>query len=90
MTRNFLAPLAAAILTAGAALADPAEISRSITDIAAGADRHDWTRVRGAFAETVTTDYTSLWGGDPVTQPLTSWSPVGPVSCPASRSRITW
>lgn len=58
----------AAVLTASAALADPIEISRSITDIAAGADRHDWARVRGAFAETVTTDYTSLWGGEPVTQ----------------------
>ncbi len=45
-------------------MADPAEITRSITDIAAGADRGDWDRVRSAFAETVTTDYTSLWGGD--------------------------
>lgn len=63
-----LVTVLAAVLTASAALADPIEISRSITDIAAGADRHDWERVRGAFAETVTTDYTSLWGGEPVTQ----------------------
>lgn len=59
---------AAASLVASIAFADQAEISRSITDIAAGADRHDWTRVRAAFADTVTTDYSSLWGGDPVTQ----------------------
>ena len=49
-------------------MANPAEISRTITDIAAGADRHDWNRVRGAFAEQVTVDYTSLWGGEPATQ----------------------
>ncbi|MEM9210039.1 MAG: nuclear transport factor 2 family protein [Pseudomonadota bacterium] len=48
---------------------NPIEIERSITDIAAGADRADWPRVRSAFADTVTVDYTSLWGGDPVTQP---------------------
>ncbi|WP_170330978.1 nuclear transport factor 2 family protein [Ruegeria arenilitoris] len=53
-------------------------ISQAITDIAAGADRHDWTRVRTAFADTVTTDYTGLWGGDPVTQSadklIASWA----------------
>lgn len=69
MAHKSLTILAAA-LSAGAAFADPVEISRSITDIAAGTDRQDWARVRGAFAETVTTDYTSLWGGDPVTQPV--------------------
>lgn len=63
-----MAAAMAATLYCGVALAGQAEISRTITDIAAGADRHDWSRVRGAFAETVTTDYTSLWGGDPVTQ----------------------
>ncbi|MCR9136667.1 MAG: nuclear transport factor 2 family protein [Alphaproteobacteria bacterium] len=47
---------------------DERGISTAITAIAAGADRHDWNRVRGAFTETVTTDYTSLWGGDPITQ----------------------
>ncbi|MEO0992142.1 MAG: nuclear transport factor 2 family protein, partial [Pseudomonadota bacterium] len=34
------------------------------TDIAAGADRHDWPRVRAAFADRVRVDYTSLWGGE--------------------------
>lgn len=68
MTRKLVSALAATTLIGGAAMADPAEISRSITDIAAGADRHDWTRVRNAFADTVTTDYSSLWGGEPTTQ----------------------
>jgi hypothetical protein len=49
-------------------LADRVAIIDAITDIAAGADRHQWDRVRGAFAETVTLDYTSLWGGEPATQ----------------------
>ena len=78
MVRKLMLLLAASTLVSATALADQAEISRSITDIAAGADRHDWTRVRGAFADTVTTDYTSLWGGDPVTQPadalVAGWS----------------
>lgn len=69
MIRTLMLALAASTLVGAAALADQAEINRSITDIAAGADRHDWTRVRGAFANTVTTDYSSLWGGEPVTQP---------------------
>ena len=75
MTRRFIAMLATATLIGGAAMADriPADtaqgITRAITDIAAGADRHDWPRVRAAFADAVTTDYSSLWGGDPVTQP---------------------
>lgn len=38
------------------------------TAIAAGADRHDWPRVRAAFGDRVTLDYTSLWGGEPTTQ----------------------
>ena len=69
MKNIFLKTLALATVIGGTAMADPTEITRSITDIAAGADRGDWDRVRGAFAETVTTDYTSLWGGDPATQP---------------------
>ncbi len=69
MKHPFFKTLAVATVIGGNAMADPAEITRSITDIAAGADRGDWDRVRGAFAETVTTDYTSLWGGDPATQP---------------------
>ncbi|WEX73919.1 nuclear transport factor 2 family protein [Sinorhizobium numidicum] len=47
---------------------DRAAIIDTITDIAAGADRHQWDRVRGAFADNVTLDYTSLWGGAPATQ----------------------
>ncbi|MEM9741018.1 MAG: nuclear transport factor 2 family protein, partial [Pseudomonadota bacterium] len=50
-------------------MADQTGITRTLTDIAAGSDRHEWTRVRSAFADTVTTDYTGLWGGDLVTQP---------------------
>jgi hypothetical protein len=49
-------------------LDDRAAIIDTITDIAAGADRHQWDRVRGAFADRVTLDYTSLWGGEPATQ----------------------
>ena len=78
MARKLAATIAASTLMSGVAMADQAEISRSITDIAAGADRHDWERVRSAFADTVTTDYSSLWGGDPVTQPadelVAGWS----------------
>ncbi|CDZ36170.1 Alpha/beta hydrolase family protein [Neorhizobium galegae bv. officinalis] len=47
---------------------DRAAIIDTITDIAAGADRHQWDRVRRAFADEVTLDYTSLWGGTPTTQ----------------------
>ena len=60
------------LMTTTAAAADPAlhvEIVRTITNIAAGADRHDWDRVRSAMADEITTDYTSLFGGEPVTQP---------------------
>lgn len=75
---KLIAGAIAAVLISGAAMADQSEISRSITYIAAGADRHDWSRVRGAFADTVTTDYTSLWGGEPATQTadelIASWS----------------
>lgn len=66
--------LFAATLIAGPAAAEPvsledrAAIIDTITDIAAGADRHDWDRVRGAFADTVTLDYTSLSGGEPQMQ----------------------
>ncbi len=69
----FLATCAVLVGTAQAAEPlspeDRLAIKRSVTAIAAGADRHDWDRVRSAFAETVTTDYTSLFGGKPVTQP---------------------
>ncbi|MCY6381605.1 nuclear transport factor 2 family protein [Hoeflea prorocentri] len=68
MMPKLIATVTATTLLSSIAMADQAKISRSITDIAAGADRHDWERVRGAFSQTVTTDYTSLWGGDSVTQ----------------------
>ncbi len=64
----------AAITAAGVAFASPSYadetpgIFDAITSIAAGADRHDWDRVRAAFADEVTLDYTSLWGGGPATQ----------------------
>lgn len=54
------------------------EIVEAITSIAAGSDRHDWGRVRSAMADEITTDYTSLFGGKPVTQPaddlVKSWA----------------
>ena len=68
MFSKFVVPIFFAFAVAGPALADPVEINRSITDIAAGADRHDWSRVRNAFSDRVITDYTSLWGGEPVAQ----------------------
>ena len=68
MKTKLIAIAAATALFSGVAMANPVEITRSITDIAAGADRHDWSRVRGAFAEQVTADYTSLWGGEPAKQ----------------------
>lgn len=48
---------------------DRAGIIDAITSIAAGADRHDWHRVRNAFTQTVKVDYTSLIGGSPATLP---------------------
>ena len=47
---------------------DRLAIIDAITDVAAGADRHQWPRVRAAFADSVTLDYTSLWGGEAATQ----------------------
>ncbi|MEM9341785.1 MAG: nuclear transport factor 2 family protein [Pseudomonadota bacterium] len=69
MTRTLIASLASTLLLGGPAMADHPGITRTLTDIAAGADRHDWPRVRAAFSDSVTTDYSSLWGGEPVTQP---------------------
>ncbi|WP_170464968.1 nuclear transport factor 2 family protein [Ruegeria arenilitoris] len=70
MCKKLTTTIAAATLISSAAFAEQhVAISTAITDIAAGADRHDWDRVRGAFADTVTIDYTSLWGGEPATQP---------------------
>ena len=47
-----------------ASIEDRLAISDVITSIAAGADRHEWERVRLAFADQVKLDYTSLWGGE--------------------------
>jgi hypothetical protein len=33
-------------------------------------DARDWAAVRASFADEVHTDYTSLWGGSPATQPV--------------------
>lgn len=73
MKKHSNALLAAAILAASPAIAqmpDPVDrfaIVDTLTSIAAGADRHDWPRVRTAFASEVTIDYSSLWGGVPTT-----------------------
>ncbi len=60
------------------AIEDRLAIIDAITDIAAGADRHQWDRVRNAFADEVVLDYTSLWGGKPSTlsgdEVIASWS----------------
>jgi len=79
---------AALAMTASLALAEtPSAETRlalidATTAIAAGADRHQWDRVRGAFADEVTLDYTSLWGGEPATQPaddvVAGWSALLP------------
>lgn len=61
-----------------ATLEDRLHIIDAITSISAGVDRHDWQRVRGAMADEITTDYTGLWGGEPVTQSadelITGWA----------------
>lgn len=66
LTKHLTTLILSSFMT-GIAMADSPEIIRSVTDIAAGADRHDWQRVRAAFADEVTVDYTSLWGGEPST-----------------------
>ena len=71
--KKLLAPTLAGLLMATAAgAAEPelhVEIVETITDIAAGADRHDWHRVRSAMSDEITTDFTSLFGGEAVTRP---------------------
>ena len=57
--------------SAPAKAADPTSytgILRAVSEIAIGADRHDWRRVRAAMADQITTDYSSVFGGKPVTQ----------------------
>lgn len=48
-------------------LVDRAEIIDAINIIGMGADLRDWKACRGAFADRVLTDYTSLNGGTPNT-----------------------
>ena len=59
-------------------LTERSQIEQIAAIIAGGADRHDWSQIRAVLADTITTDYTSLFGGKPVTQPaddlLKSWS----------------
>ena len=74
MIRPTLIAAALVMLSGQIAMADQTAITNTLTDIAAGADRHDWARVQNAFAETVTADYTSLWGGTPAI----TWSPTTP------------
>jgi len=72
--KSLLAAVLISLTTASSAfaadipVADRTKIIDAITAIAAGADRHQWDRVRAAFTEEVTTDYTSLFGGEVVTQ----------------------
>ena len=47
---------------------DRTAIIEAITDIAAGADRQQWHRVRRALADDVKLDYTRLWGGEATVQ----------------------
>jgi len=44
------------------------EIVATVTNIAHSIDHKRWTDLRGLYAETVKTDYTSLFGGDVQTQ----------------------
>ena len=43
-----------------------------ITRMLHAIDRLDWPAVRDCFADVITTDYTSLWGGEVETCPRTS------------------
>ncbi len=49
-----------------------------ITRMLHAIDRLDWPAVRDCFADVITTDYTSLWGGEVETLPaeelITRWS----------------
>lgn len=73
--KSILAACTAIAMTVGAGFAsetvsveDRFKMIDAVTAIAAGADRHQWDRVRGAFADDVTLDYTSLWGGEAATR----------------------
>ena len=64
MTSDAILPMSATQLS----IPDRLAIFDAITDMAAGADRHQWERVRNAFSDEVMIDYTSLWGGSPSTR----------------------
>lgn len=65
MTSDTILPMSAA----QPSIPDRLAIFDAMTDMAAGADRHQWERVRNAFSDEVMIDYTSLWGGNPSTRP---------------------
>jgi hypothetical protein len=58
------APRPTAPTTAGLG---PADV---VTAMLGAIDELDWDTLRGCFAATVATDYTSLWGGEPETLPI--------------------
>jgi len=51
---------------------DRPAITNTVVGMLHAIDARDWTAVRVAFADTVTTDYTSLFGGEAQTQPADS------------------
>jgi hypothetical protein len=59
------------------ALADRQAITDAIAGLLDAIDRRDWTLARQALADEIRTDYTSLFGGSPRTQPadelINSW-----------------
>ncbi len=55
------------LMTTSVAAIEPelhGENIETITHIATGADHHDWRRVRSAMSDTITADYTRLFGGE--------------------------
>lgn len=51
---------------------DRSAITNTVIGMLHAIDSRNWDAVRAAFAERVTTDYTSLFGGEPQTQPADS------------------
>ncbi|MEM7775130.1 MAG: nuclear transport factor 2 family protein [Pseudomonadota bacterium] len=72
MRRFLFMVLGVVLMNAHQAIAAQQSVHSAIlqvtANIAGGADRHNWTRVKSALADQITTDYTSLFGGNPVTQ----------------------
>lgn len=70
---SFLSSFAALILCGATLRAEPTmptekiAISDRVTAMLHAIDTLDWTGVRAAFADRVTVDYTSLFGGEPAT-----------------------